>query len=150
HEVVDLRTGKPAGRFAWRAPVWLRVRLGPDGQYLVGADVRPDGSADGMAVWKREEPSPVARLAPVGAYVWWDFLAADGVAVQTAAPARVLRVGDGARGEKLLSARLPDAEFKPPAPSYAVAGAVSPGGRYVALGGKGSVVLVSAAEGKVA
>src|SRR5262249_40285024 len=36
--LLDLRTGKVAGKFAWKTPVWNPVRLSPDGRYVVGPD----------------------------------------------------------------------------------------------------------------
>jgi hypothetical protein len=65
--VIDLRTGKKAGEFHYKAPTWRGGRLAPDGQTIVGPDTSPKGDAtpkDGqLFVWKQGADQPAARSA---------------------------------------------------------------------------------------
>ncbi|HEX5103147.1 MAG TPA: hypothetical protein VFV87_05020, partial [Pirellulaceae bacterium] len=157
------------GRFAWNAPLWRSVRLSPEGVYLVGPDNARDLAATRehghLFVWKRDEPKPTGRLTVPGPVIWMDFVAAEEVAALTFGPEAVLQIWKVATGELTKSIELPKNEFSLPTrdpldpngradPNRKAylpnpwAGAVSPGGRYVFLGGTNGIVTLSLAEGK--
>jgi hypothetical protein len=174
--VKDLRTGKVAGKFAWKAPVWTAVRLSPDARYLVGPDNKPGAPATSkeglLFVWEREKPEPVARLNMPGPVIWIDFVAPDKIAALSfekkdgeGGPSYtpVLVVWSATTPEPEQSVALPEGEFTPPQydpytrqsatpesktyfPDPEI-GAVSPGGHHVALGGATAIQLVSIADG---
>jgi WD40 repeat protein len=163
--VFDLRTGRPAGAFPWRAPVFTASRLGPDAAYLVAPDYVPGRFAthnEGTVfVWKQKEAEPVAQLQMPGPVGWLDFVAADRVALLTFTPGAAVQVWDVAKGKLTKSVALKAGQFKPPQPDGNMtvkpkfwydpghtAGAVSPTGRYLALGGDKGAVLIDLAEGK--
>jgi hypothetical protein len=80
--VIDLRTGRKAGEFHYKAPTWRGGRLAPDGQTIVGPDTSLKAEAtkkDGLLfVWKRDAEQPAARLAVgAGAVLWADYVAPD-------------------------------------------------------------------------
>jgi hypothetical protein len=164
--VLDLRTGKPAGEFDWKASVWLGGILSPDGLYVVGPDPKPNSPAtqkDGLLfVWKRGAKEPVDRIPLNFAVPWMDFVAPDRLAVQTFNSKPVLQVWDVSEGKLLQTIALPEQDFPKqdaapylsPAPKLfffprPFHGAVSPGRKYVALGGRSGIVLASLAEGKL-
>jgi len=169
HRVIDLRTGKAVGWFARHAPVWWPARLSPDGWHLVGPDNEPQMPAtrkDGtLFVWKREQETPVAKLTVPGPVSWMEFVAADRLAILTFDPEPVLQLWAMPQAELVATVRLPNDEFAPPArdpvalgepkptgKTYAPdrwAGAVSPGGRYLALAGRRGAVLVTLADKNV-
>lgn len=175
-EVKDLRTGEVAGRFSWKVPVWpspkhtVDARLSPDGRYVVGPDNQegvPQTRKDGLLfVWEREKPEPVGQLKIPGPVLWIDFVADDKVAALTFDQAPVLQVWSVAAPDPELSILLPETEFKRPdsdvytyqAPEAgdktylvdALIGALSPGGRYIALGGATAVHVISLDEGQTA
>ena len=169
-EVFNLREGKSAGKFAWDAPVWFPSRLGPDGLYLVGAEnsadmatTRRDGT---LFVWKRDQAGPSGRIRVGGSIGWLDFISENQLAVLTyrsTGPALV--VWNVAEAIELFAVELPAEQFEPPtrdrfarqvvtedtkiyAPD-AWAGAISPGGRMLILGGKGALVVVSLSENRL-
>jgi WD40 repeat protein len=164
--VLDLRTGKPAGTFAATSPYWRDARLSPNGDYLVG----PDSSVNSLAkpepnalfVWKQGSDRPERKLSLSGSVAWLGFVAADRLAVHTFDPKPALQVWDVATGKVLHTVRLtadpfpvavvgPDTRaaelhlFYRPCP---MAGAVSPGGRYVALGNRKGATVVDVTRGK--
>jgi hypothetical protein len=176
--VKDLRTGKVAGKFSWMAPVWTAVRLSPDARYLVGPDNRPGAPAtsqDGLLfVWERDKPEPVCRLKMPGPVIWIDFVAPDKIAALSfekkdgeglPSHAPVLVVWNATTPEPEQSVALPEGEFTPPqqdpytyrpatpeSKTYfpdPVIGAVSPGGKYVALAGATAIQIVSIPDGKL-
>jgi hypothetical protein len=160
-KVKDLRTGEDAGRFAWKTPLWAQPRLSPDAVYVVSPDYQegcPATTREGLLfVWKREAAQPIGRLQVPGPVSWLDFVAKDKLAVLTFADTPVLQLWDvpAARLERTLA--FPAGAFKPPthdpysnrpaapgARTYAPdpnLGAVSPGGRYLALAGTTAVQI---------
>jgi hypothetical protein len=164
--LVDLRTGKAAGTFAATSPYWRDARLSPDGQYLVGPDSGPDSLGrplrDTLFVWKRGADNFAHMLRLPGSVVWLGFVASDRLAVQTFDPKPALQVWDVTTGKVSKTVRLTADQFPAPAGNpalqardlaefyrpYFTAGAVSPGGRYVALGNRAGITLVDVREGK--
>jgi hypothetical protein len=166
--VKDLRTGQVVGRFAWKTPVWAQARLSPEAMYVVGPDNKPGTPAttkDGLLfVWKRETAQPVGELKVGGPVIWIDFVAVDKVAVLTFDETPVLQLWDLANAKLEKRTPLPRGEFTPPkydpstfrplaagektyAPNPAL-GAVSPGGRYLALGGATAIHVIALPDGK--
>jgi DNA-directed RNA polymerase subunit RPC12/RpoP len=168
--VTDLRTGKPAGRFAWNAPAWARARLSPDAEHLIGPDNREKcliTTKEGkLFIWKREQPRPVGTITVPGPVLWLDFVSETTVAILTFAETPVLQFWDVAARKLTASAPLPADELvrpnmdpnglsKPQAGDKTYApdpwrGAVSPGRGFVALAGARKVLLVSVAGAKLA
>ena len=168
-KVKDLRTGKDAARFHWKTPAWTFVRISPDARYIVGPDNKegvPGTRVDGLLfVWETDKIGPAGQLKIPGALTWFDFVAKDRIAAlvfEEGKPA--VHVWNVTNPEPIARIALPEKEFSPPesdqnvyrkpepgektyAPDPAI-GAVSPGGRYVALGGTTAVHVVSVAEGK--
>jgi hypothetical protein len=164
--LLDLRTGKQAGTFAAASPYWRDARLGPNGEYLVGPDSGPDSLLRPepltLFVWKRGGERPERKLTVPGCVSWLGFVAADRLAVYTFDPKPALQVWDVTTGNLLRTIRLTAEPFPVPTVNPALparelqtfyrpcplAGAVSPGGRYVALGNRKGVTLVDVTEGK--
>lgn len=164
--LVDLRTGQQAGTFAATSPYWRDARLSPDGLYLVGPDSGPksllDPERNALFVWKRGADTPARKLPVPGAVDWLGFVAPDRLAVHTFDPKPALQIWDVAAGKVLRTVRLTADPLPPPGAGFTVPqrdlhtfyrpwplmAAVSPGGRYVALGTRSGVTLVDAAEGK--
>jgi hypothetical protein len=177
HPVIDLRDGKTVGEFDWQAPVWANARLSPDGSFLAGTDTFTtldiqltstlagwENGKDLLYVWARGKNTPATLKVP-GPVEWMEFVTADRLAYVTSTPNTVLRVHDVARNRQVAEIDLagakpaphPDRQFDD-TPVYpgldfyrplARHGAVSAGGKYVALGCLDGVRLVSVAEGKV-
>ena len=171
--IIDLRTGEPVGEFSFRANFALPgSRLSPDGQYLLTPDSDPGKQStdrDGkLYIWKRNEPQPIAELQMPGHVTWIDFVAPDRVAMLAFTPSQVVQIWDAVKGELLHSIDVSDGRFKPPEIPRSFSdtnqnrfwveagpfggttvGAVSPRGRYIALGGDKGVTLVSAADGEL-
>jgi WD40 repeat protein len=159
--LMDLRTGKQAARFSWRVPLWHPCRLSPEGTYIVGPNPAfPAASLanDGLLIaWKREAPEPVTRMKMPGKVAWMDFLDDNRFGVLTFDPSPVLQVWDLAASKPVQSVSLPEEELPVPrayneAPGKAeplaftprsVAGAVSPGGHQVALGGLKHIFVIA-------
>jgi hypothetical protein len=165
--VLDLRTGKQAGTFPI---IFHKGRLSPDGQYLVSGSLNPmpdltnkEGKLPVYSQKSQQAKEPDATIEIPGNVAWIDFVAADRVAVYTFNPKPVLHVHT-VRDGKLVKAIPVQAEMFPPPepppnlsgphrPKYwydprDLAGAVSPGGRYVVLGGKKGLVVFSMPEGR--
>ncbi|HVX15245.1 MAG TPA: hypothetical protein VHC22_28915 [Pirellulales bacterium] len=159
-QLMDLRTGKQAGRFSWRVPLWHACRLSPEGTYVVGPNSvfsKSKPPDDGLLVaWKREAAKPAAQITMPGKVGWMDFLDDSRFAVLTYDPSPVLKVWDLAADKVVQSVALPAADFPEPKSRMefkgrviplaftpeSVAGAVSPGGKYVALGGLSQIFVV--------
>lgn len=177
HPVIDLRSGQTVGEFDWRAPVWANARLSPDGAFLAGTDTFTtlqliltstvsgwENGKDLLFIWARGKKSPATLKVP-GPVDWMEFVSNDRLAYVTYAPAPVLRVHDVTKNQQVAEIELagagpaayPDRQHDE-TPVYsglefyrpmARRGAVSAGGKYVALGCRDGVRLVSVAEGKV-
>ena len=165
--VFDARTGKPVGALPGHGGIG---RLSPDGQWLVtlgpiraGAGT---GAASTLSVLRRGEKDPPAKPAAElrlpGRVAWVDFVAADRVAVYTFDPNPVVCVYAAADGKVVQTIPVTTEMHPPPVPPGAqpgaqpafycepkqLLGAVSPGGRYVVLGGKSALAVLDLAAGK--
>jgi hypothetical protein len=167
--VTDLRTGKPAGRFAWNAPAWAGARLSPDAEYLIGPDnqqnCRITAKAGKLFVWKREQPRPVGTMTVPGPVLWLDFVSDKTVAILTLAETPVLQFWTVADRKLTASTPLPADEFTrpqidpnsffPPQPGDRTfapdpwRGAVSPGRKFIAVAGAHRLFLVFVPGAKV-
>ena len=166
--VYDLRTGKPAGTYRTRfAPLVFptAARLGPDGQWavtfaaLAAGEKPPAAGAVVHAYRANGKADPVALRLP-GPTPWLDFVAPDRVAAFTFDPGPVVAVYALPSGERVATIPLTAGVHRhddPPAATEPLrytlesrGGAVSPGGRYVAVGGKDGVVVVDLAAGRQA
>lgn len=147
--------------------------VGPDSEIVdrpAFPSKNPLTRRDGLLfVWKQGAPEPVAKLQLTGTVAWLDFTAPDRIAMLTyqagPKPAPALQTWDIVKGAALHTVALPAEDFPfehivPDAKGFPhvkffyvprwAAGAVSPGGRYVALAGRRSIVVVSVADGRVA
>jgi hypothetical protein len=167
HPILDVRTGKPAGQFPAEARIRFNCRLSPDGRYLASSVVEiqqtfePRIVKDELVVWQRDGDQPVCRWPMPGPVVWADFIGPDRLALYHVTPSPQFVVLDVTKGTPVVTAPLPGEEFHPEHDtfhkrknftSYRVwtpGGAVSPGRKWVALGGSKSIVLVDTA-GKIA
>jgi hypothetical protein len=164
YPVVDVRTGKVVGSFPAAAGAETRSRLSSDGQYLANWETERDAATkmdrDFLVVWKRGGDKPVMRW-PVPARVYWlEFLGPDRLALYHTGPTPQFVVLDVTKGAPVVTAALPASDFPPTndlrSRTYNQAyyqelrpggGAVSPGGTYVAIGGKTTIALLAAADG---
>jgi hypothetical protein len=169
--MIDLRTGKTAGEFSWKSPFWLNPRLSPDGKYLVGPDAAPQWlnndrapnvvktQPNALLVWKQKDAEPSQRLPISGLVQWTEFIANDLLAVCVVDDKVSLQIWNVADGKKTASIPLSVGIFPiPNVPSgnprpllylpWPAIGAVSPGGRYVAIAGPTSMALVSLTDAK--
>jgi hypothetical protein len=164
--VVDLRTGKEVGTFSALSPYWRDARLSPTGEYLVGPDsgkdclLRPERNT--LFVWKRGAAGFDRKLALPGSIAWLEFVAADHLAVLVFDKSYSLQIWDVAGGKALQRIDLTAEQFPAPGAGLAIPdrqlhtfyrpwplmGAVSPGGRHVALGNRAGITLVDVREGK--
>ncbi len=170
--VIDLRTGRPAGHFDWRIPFWAEPALAPDGRHLIGpyhvplaktSDIPPreKEALAALYMWELDSAAPPRRLPVAGRVAWYGFTGKDSVAaVIHAETTRQLQVWDVATGQRRFDLDLPAARLPPPFgvsdPAAAIqvdlrtgCVAVSPGGRFLAVGGDGLLALVSLAEQRI-
>jgi hypothetical protein len=167
--VYDLRTGKPDGAFQTgrRGIAFPRdSRLSPDGQWVVananeGFNHR---TWDEGVLWvhkQGESTKPAAEFKVPGAVAWLDFVSAEQVAVYTFDPNPVVCVYTVADGKLVKTIALTSEMHPAPAPPDMGAtkvkfwyepsdnaGAVSPGGRYLVIGGKSALAVVDLPAGK--
>jgi hypothetical protein len=166
YPVIDVRTGKEVGYFPASARAEPRSRLSPDGQFLAGWETETDAMTkqgrDFFVVWKRDGDKPVMRW-PVPARVYWvEFLGPDRLALYHTGPTPQFVVLDVNKGTPVVTAALPAADFPPTNDLRSGSnnqeyyhdlrpggGAVSPGGTYVAVGGKTAIALLAAADGRL-
>ena len=170
--LYDLRSGKPAGFFRTgqrTIPFWGKSRLSPDGKWVVteavDGDVRRTGKDGILYVYRQgEHTKPAAELKLPGPVAWLDFVAADRIAIYTFDPMPVLCVYHVADGKRLQTIPLTSEMHPPPEakanvkgtpsePKYLydphdTAGEVSPGTKYVAIGGKSEIAVLSLEEAK--
>jgi hypothetical protein len=162
--VVDIRSGEEVGAF----PVYCRVnrscRLSSDAQHLATWEVTFDfqgKEANKVNVWKRDAEDPILRQAIPGPVFWSEFIGPDRLALAFQGATPGFMVINVTKAGQAISTPLPSAEF-PPTVDFADAnafppftngywptGAVSPGGNYVALAGKGAVLVFSTADGSL-
>ncbi len=165
--VFDLRTGKQAGEFATRDQFYRSSRLSPDGRLVLSPSQEAIGnetlSAGWLFVYKQGDGKAAAKFQVPGNIAWTGFVANDRVAVYTFDPKPILHVYDGTDGKLVKAVPLAAEMFPPPQPPAnltgqfrpkfwyeprGLAGAVSPGGRYVVLGGKTGLAVLSVADGR--
>lgn len=165
--VIDLRTGEAIGEFSWKSPFWNNPRLSPDGKYLVGRDaapywLRPPEDPDAIKTepntlfaWKHKQDRPAHKLPVSGAVMWLEFVNNDEIAVFVVNEKSTLLLWNVATGEVTTEVPLSVAPYEvntSPIDGHwgyvanPLLGAVSPGGRYVAVGGHDGISLVSVAE----
>ena len=171
--LIDLRTGAKVGEFSWKSPFWLDPRLSPGGTYLVGPDAAPTWLNDpnrgatyakadpnALFVWKARRDKPTHRLRGRGLVLWAEFVTDDRLALYViAADKPALQLWDVASGKSVATIPLSVERFKVPnVPTgnpepltylpWPTLGAVSPGGRYVAVGGADGIAMASLADGR--
>jgi WD40 repeat protein len=165
--VADLLTGEKAGEFSWRSPFWRDPRLSPKATYLVGPDSRPywlnndrasnlvpNIERDALYVWTREADKPARKLSVKGVTHWAGFVDDERLALYVAGEAAVLQVWDVAAGKMAMEVPLSIGTFAAPRfdpnrwnyQPWPGLGALSPGGRYLALGGPSGIAFVSLGE----
>jgi hypothetical protein len=178
HPIIDVRDGKTVSEFDWRAPVWANPRLSPDGSFMVGTDTYAtlemllsstiagwENGKDTLYIWPKGKTKAPATLKVPGPVDWMEFVAGDQLAYVTYTPKTVVRIHDVAKNQQLGEIEMPDVkplgqperkhdetpvfpglEFYRP---MARRGAVSAGGKYIALGCQDGVRLLSVPERKV-
>ncbi len=165
--VIDLRTGETVGEFSWKSPFWSNARLSPNGEYLVGPDAAPfwlrgqEWPGIGIAepnmlfVWKQKADKPLHKLPVEGVVLWAEFVNDNQFAVYLVGEKSTLKVWDVATGKLAATIPLSVAPFQigtdPKEGQWGyfpsgLIGAVSAGGKYVAVGGLDGIAVVSLAE----
>jgi hypothetical protein len=156
--VFDVSTGRPVGTFPKTAYRSRQSLLSPDGRYLVtqqGQDAPNEPIP--LAVWHLGADKPAGKFSMPGGVFWLGFATADEVAVLCCDRTRHrLQVWSAARGVQLREFPLSPEVLPPPGQEAGrlafrpnpLAGAVSPGGKYVALGGPTGIALVALADGR--
>jgi WD40 repeat protein len=165
--VVDLRTGETVGEFSWKSPFWSNPRLSPDGNYLVGRDAAPywlyqqqapdaiQPEPNTLFAWKQKLDRPAHKLPVVGFVMWAEFVSNEEIAVFLGSDKSTLLIWNVATGKVTAEVPLSIAPYEvhtSPIDGHwgyvanPLLGAVSPGGRYVAVGGHDGISLISIAE----
>jgi hypothetical protein len=155
--VHDLTAGKPLGILPSKARRVAESLLSPDGRFLVAFAAGQAGKSGSFEVWPVGAPAPTGTLAPRGQIFWMDFVGPDELAVathdRTGSRLVVYRVS---ACKDLRTFSLPTEVFPASwSPThrehqpYRHRGAVSPGRKYVALGGLSEIAIVSLTTGKV-
>ncbi|HZV05033.1 MAG TPA: WD40 repeat domain-containing protein [Gemmataceae bacterium] len=163
--VVDILTGKEVGTFPASCKLSRYYRLSSDGQYLAGFQIQFDPvkrtNLAVLAVWKRGNDQPVLRWLVPGPVFWMEFLGPDRLALAINGRTPRLFVLEATKSEPVVGVPLPADVFPPTPDEYGPdtlppftnqqypCGAVSPGGNYVALAGKGAVSVLATADGKL-
>ena len=161
HAVYDLSTGGVVGEYPGGVPLSLDGRLAPDGQHLVTRawEQMPRlaaGQSFWLDVWKQGAKAVTGQLAPTGCVRWAEFVSPTRLAVLQDEPDPALVVWDVVtrkvvRRIETTPARPKSATPDPDRPAYSpnpFAGAVAPGGRFVAVGGANDVTVFDLDEGK--
>jgi hypothetical protein len=162
--VVDIRTGKEVGTFPAACKLTRACRLSSDGQYLAGWQLERDPmkkiNRDVLAVWKRGDEQPVLRWPVPGPVFWMEFIGPDRLALGLHGPAPRFIVLKTSKAAPVVSVPLPGEGFQTtpgiPGPdtlppftnAQYPCGAVSPGGTYAALAGKGAIVVFRTDDGR--
>ena len=162
--VVDIRTGKEVGTFPAACKLTRACRLSSDGQYLASWQLELDPmkkiNRDVLVVWKRGNEQPVLRWPVPGPVFWMEFIGPDRLALGLHGPAPRFIVLEASKDAPVVSVPLPMDVFQTmpglPGPdtlppftnAQYPCGAVSPGGRYAALAGKGAIVVFRTDDGR--
>ncbi len=174
--VIDLRTGQPAGMFDWRIPCWMFPALSPDGKLLLapyhvpiltlvkgGEASIPEQEREALRalyLWQRDSQEPPRKIEPGGFVSWFAFVSNETAAILVEGPARQLQFWNVTTGERQAAVEVPYDYYRRVVyrdhdvhlPEHLVirnAIAVSPGGKYVALGGRQGVDLISVSEARI-
>ncbi|MGE5190974.1 MAG: hypothetical protein ACM3U2_00640, partial [Deltaproteobacteria bacterium] len=167
--LIDLRTGEKVGEFSWKSSFWNNPRLSPGGTYLVGPDPAPywlqtqsfpeigKVEPNVLLVWKQKQETPAQKLAIPGVVLWAEFVSDDRLVLYLAGNKASLQVWDVSTGSTVTDIPLSIEPFTlrtdPAAGRWGyfpsrLLGAISPGGRYVAVGGVDGISVSSLADGR--
>ena len=153
------------------APIARGPVLSPDATYLVGPESAPDRLTESpynemftLFVWKQPQEKASAKLKVPGWVAWLGFASRDQLVVLTYDGKPLVQLWNVARGKLLKSIYLTEEQFIPPVVAKELQGsdrrvssfyvlwpnlaAASPGGRYLAVGGRGAVTLLDLEEGR--
>jgi hypothetical protein len=163
--VIDILTGKEVGTFPSGCKPTRAFRLSPDAQYLAGIQLQFDPAKKinrhVLAEWKRGNDQPVLRWTVPGPVFWMEFFGPDRLALAVNGSKPRLIVLEATKSDPVVAVPLPTDVFPPtpeePGPDTLhpftstryPCGAVSPGGNYVALAGKGAILVLATADGKL-
>ncbi len=126
-DVIDIRTGKPAGQFSWRIPYWLFPTLSPDGSTLVGPyhDLKLDDNwrerlpaaekikkeweqnSRSLFIWQRDTKTAPKRIPMSGSVRSMMFATDRALVVYINQPEAHLEVWNTQTAQKLRTIPLP-------------------------------------------
>jgi hypothetical protein len=157
---VDLRTGKSVGSIPKAVPRGKQALLSPDGHYLVTRRrLLKFKETSLVSVWRVGQTQAAAHHLKTGGVYWMGFATPDELVVKSCDETHMrIQVWSLAKGKLLRQFPLSEELFPPPPNKEArlnyfpepPSGAVSPGGRYLALGGPSGITVFSLADGSVA
>lgn len=149
-----------AGQFPVEACIRFFCGLSPDGRYLASSALEVEQSPQEkvrkseLVVWQRDADKPACRWPLPVLVLWADFIGPDRLALYHTTPSPKFVILDVTKGAPVVTAPLPADEFsaehdhlspRTDLPYYRVqttSGAVSPGRKLIALGGRTSIVLL--------
>jgi hypothetical protein len=138
-------------------------RLAPDGAHLVApANATPAAEECLLDVWKKDAGEPAGQIRLPGKVRWIEFVSPTRFAVLVVGKENTLEVWDAAERKRIHALPLKEPLEAPPGQRgafpalaalpvyhpYFLAGAVSGGGRHVALGGSEGVAVFDVQEGR--
>lgn len=172
--VIDLRTGQSVGNFEWRVPFYGAAVLSPSGLYFAGQYYLPPdpqglvygGEVDGQSslyIWKRDSEGPPKALPLTGRVLWMSFIDDKKLALLSYDPTLAVQFWNVESGEMESSVELPaeqrfEEQYNRPKADVAPyvhfyvdpgLGGVSATGKYIAVGGRSAVTLISTADAKI-
>jgi hypothetical protein len=155
--VHDLAAGKPLGNLPKECPRTHESRLSPDGRLLLARGLTgPPGQKNPYDIWLAGVPKPAGSLVFDGGAFWMNFASPDELVVAWHDTIHSqLEVWSVSQRKALHSFPLPASLFPPAKEPGALmhipdsaTGALSPGGKYLALGHATGILLVSLTDGR--
>jgi hypothetical protein len=153
--VYDLSLAKPIGSFPKAAPRSRQSLLSQDGRHLVTQAPLQGPGPILVAVWALDGDKPIAELPVQGAVNWMGFLSPDEFVIKCR-DANGYRLQIWSIAKRQIVRQFAVAARVMPAPSTLhntfspdpLTAALSPGKKYLALGGDNGIALFALADGR--